>query len=64
MSTHIISFYGELSNIIFYVHVSSNIHLICSAENNITGTSPYKSYPDLHLTYSKNGGNLGLILKL
>ena len=32
----------------------------------ITETSPYKSNPDLHLTYtcSKNGGNLGLVLKM
>ena len=25
---------------------------------------PYKSNPRLHLTYSKNGGNLGLVLKM
>ena len=30
----------------------------------ITETSPYKSNPELHLTYSKNGGNLGLVLKI
>ena len=30
----------------------------------ITETSPYKITPDLHLTYSKNGGNLGLVLKM
>ena len=30
----------------------------------ITETSPYKVTPDLHLTYSKNGGNLGLVLKM
>ena len=32
----------------------------------IKETSPYKSNvtPDLHLTYSKNGGNLGLVLKM
>ena len=30
----------------------------------ITETSPYKITPDLHLTYSKNGGNLGLVLKI
>ena len=29
----------------------------------ITETSPIKVTPDLHLTYSKNGGNLGLVLK-
>ena len=29
----------------------------------ITETSPYVT-PDLHLTYSKNGGNLGLVLKM
>ena len=27
-------------------------------------TSPYKVTPDLHPTYSKNGGNLGLVLKI
>ena len=30
----------------------------------ITETSLYKSTPDLHLTYSKNEGNLGLLLKM
>ena len=28
-------------------------------------TSPYKKItPDLHLTFSKNGGNLGMVLKM
>ena len=30
----------------------------------ITETSPYKVIPDLHLTYSKNRENLGLVLKM
>ena len=29
-----------------------------------TETSPYKVTPDLHLTYGKNRGNLGLVLKM
>ena len=32
------------------------------AVSTITETSPYKVTPDLHLTYSKNGGNLRLVL--
>ena len=30
----------------------------------ISETSPYKSNPRFDLTYSKNGGNLGLVLKM
>ena len=30
----------------------------------ITKNSQYKVTPDLPLTYSKNGGNLGLVLKI
>ena len=42
-----------------------SVHLeIISWLLGITETSPYKSNPDLHLTYSKNGGNLGLVLKM
>ena len=54
-------------NICLYNYFKRIIYLAqMSVKHNTTimETSPYKSNPDLHLTYSKNGGNLGLVLKM
>ena len=48
--------------------ISANAHSLVSAAEFINLYSSRKHLrtevsPDLHLTYSKNGGNLGLVLK-
>ena len=58
MSTHNIGFYEDLTKIIF--ELSSNTHLISSAGFKHLRI---KVTPSLLFTYSKNGRNLGLVLK-
>ena len=41
-----------------------NLQAYVNRTGSITETSPYKSNPRLHLTFSKNGGHLGLVLKM
>ena len=43
-----------------FVNCRQFMYLVIS----ITETSPYKITLDLHLTYIKNWGNLGLVLKM
>ena len=46
-------------------HLDCNSFIIFMRGNNAPRKLlPIKVTPDLHLTYSKNGGNLGLVLKM